>query len=61
MSFTNKEGLTWKEWHAAALCYVPEHQRIAQDEYRWDDMRRAWLRGEDPTDWAPFGVGRVRP
>ena len=44
--------MSWDEWLAAALAWVPEHRRIGIREYRWDELKRSWQRGEDPADWA---------
>lgn len=43
----NREGLTFGEWHAAAVYGVPRG--------RWPVTRvarAAWEAGEDPTEWA---------
>ena len=39
---TNKEGLTWPEWSAAA----------GLEDGQWSKIyHNAWLYGEDPADW----------
>lgn len=48
----NSNPLSWSEWIGIALAYVPAHRRIGILEYRWDELRRSWQFGEDPTDWA---------
>lgn len=37
----NREGLTYAEWRAAADC-----------RFDTDSCRKAWLNGEDPTEYA---------
>jgi hypothetical protein len=39
---TNKEGLTQREWLAAA---------VGSDEYTTTEYNNAWLAGEDPTEY----------
>ena len=39
----NSEGLTWGEWLAAS------RPRSSAD---LGELRKAWRRGEDPTEWA---------
>jgi hypothetical protein len=55
MAATNREGLTWVEWVAAALLtrggasgYVKLDTRLQ------GKLRKAWQSGEDPTEWCAF-------
>jgi len=45
----NPEGLTWEEWADAAGAHVP--MWICLVNTLW----RAWIRGEDPTEYRAAG------
>lgn len=52
----NREGLTWEEWAYAAGVEPtsPGRVTVGSVAYPFDPQhkeRRAWLQGEDPTDW----------
>ena len=55
---TNREGLTWDEWAAAAALPTERIYRknlfFDRDGYpprKYPKQRRAWREGEDPTEW----------
>lgn len=46
---TNSENMTFREWYMAAGYH---HSRlIVMPSKRWNELRRAWLNGEDPTEY----------
>lgn len=46
----NQEGLTFEEWHNAALS--GNARRAAHyPQFAKKHLRRAWENGEDPTEW----------
>lgn len=44
----NREGLTWKEWHRAAV-HACHHSQVKTSE---KTLRAAYRNGEDPTEWC---------
>lgn len=44
----NPENLTWRQWYKLAGYHHSE--LILMPSLRWNDLRKAWLRGEDPTE-----------
>lgn len=45
---TNENGLTWRQWFAAAT--FGHRETLSLTDQRW--MRDAWRAGECPCDWA---------
>lgn len=53
----NREGMTWQEWADAANVPVEtySHCYYQLGGSPWVKVVRAWMRGEDPTDWRKDG------
>jgi hypothetical protein len=52
---TNKEGLTWDEWLAAATFGLRNSRRHTYSDkpaYDPKQLKKAWRAGECPCDWA---------
>jgi hypothetical protein len=58
---TNREGLTWPEWEAAATFGWKSHKNYESGNHFRDPiyyrrvLRKAWEAGEDPTEYAAKG------
>jgi hypothetical protein len=55
MMKTNREGLTWVEWYNAATCFNKIDERYdgtAEGMEHNFVLYKAWLNGEDPTEYA---------
>jgi hypothetical protein len=55
---TNSEGMTWKEWLAAA-CFGSKYagmthanKLVSLTDHLYERLREAWEEGEDPTEYA---------
>ena len=50
MAKTNREGLTFREWYAAATCWAA--RGAAECWLPLQLARHEWSEGVDPTEWA---------
>lgn len=46
----NDEGMTWKEWIAAAMFGKGAFAKLSSAKRQ--QLREAWEKGEDPTEYA---------
>lgn len=59
----NPEGLTWKEWYAAATCFHGGKIKFVSLDQQMEHievLHKAWREGEDPTEYANIDYPLMR-